>query len=411
MAFDVDNSGVDTFTGSAFADTLFQIYDMADPTIKLKFDVGGTTGTTQTIGTNQSANQLTNIPDTAGVTDTFVLANLAQTLTNKVLSGLSNTFSNIPFSAVTGTVPISQGGTGQITRQAAINALTLPIVNALYLRSNGTNAAFDSLFAADLVGTVAISQGGTGQTTANAALNALLPSQGGNANKILKTDATNASWVTPQSLMTVPVVATLTGSGTFNVTGTPLYAILDITGPGGGGAGSIGGGNGGNGSGASTFGSGPTLVSCPAGSGGTTTAGGAGGAAPTITSPAVAMKSAPGQSGGGRQITSTGGGDQAFGGNGGSSWYAGGGGMSSLQSATSAVGKGSGGAGAGTAAAGSSSSSGGGGAGAGARIMIPNPTGGYAYSIGTGGAAGTTGGISAGGAGADGEATITLYYQ
>jgi len=41
-----------------------------------------------------------------------------------------------------------------------------------------------------------VASGGTGQATANAALNALLPSQGGNANKILKTDGTNTSWAT-----------------------------------------------------------------------------------------------------------------------------------------------------------------------------------------------------------------------
>src|SRR5437762_1544613 len=41
---------------------------------------------------------------------------------------------------------------------------------------------------------VSIANGGTGQATANAALNALLPSQGGNSGKFLKTDASNASW-------------------------------------------------------------------------------------------------------------------------------------------------------------------------------------------------------------------------
>jgi hypothetical protein len=42
--------------------------------------------------------------------------------------------------------------------------------------------------------TIAISSGGTGQTTATSALNALLPSQTGNANKVLKTDGSNTSW-------------------------------------------------------------------------------------------------------------------------------------------------------------------------------------------------------------------------
>jgi len=49
--------------------------------------------------------------------------------------------------------------------------------------------------AANVTGTVAIGNGGTGETTANAALNALLPSQGSNNGKFLQTDGTNTSWV------------------------------------------------------------------------------------------------------------------------------------------------------------------------------------------------------------------------
>ena len=49
--------------------------------------------------------------------------------------------------------------------------------------------------AANVTGTVAIANGGTGQTTANAALNALLPSQGTNSGKFLSTNGTSTSWV------------------------------------------------------------------------------------------------------------------------------------------------------------------------------------------------------------------------
>lgn len=49
---------------------------------------------------------------------------------------------------------------------------------------------------ADTSGVLAISNGGTGQTTANAALNAVLPSQSGNNGKALVTDGTNTSWST-----------------------------------------------------------------------------------------------------------------------------------------------------------------------------------------------------------------------
>lgn len=50
--------------------------------------------------------------------------------------------------------------------------------------------------AVTLAGTLAIANGGTGQTTANAGLNALLPSQSGNNGKYLTTDGSNASWAT-----------------------------------------------------------------------------------------------------------------------------------------------------------------------------------------------------------------------
>jgi hypothetical protein len=43
--------------------------------------------------------------------------------------------------------------------------------------------------------TVPITSGGTGQITANAAINALLPNQSGNAGKVLSTDGTNTSWI------------------------------------------------------------------------------------------------------------------------------------------------------------------------------------------------------------------------
>ena len=54
------------------------------------------------------------------------------------------------------------------------------------------NLSFGGL--ASLSGTLAIGNGGTGQTTANAALNALLPTQTGNNGKVLETNGTNTAW-------------------------------------------------------------------------------------------------------------------------------------------------------------------------------------------------------------------------
>jgi hypothetical protein len=83
--------------------------------------------------------------------------------------------------------------------------------------------------AVTLAGTLNISNGGTGQTTANAALNALLPSQTGNVNSFLQTDGTNTSWQaigggTVTSVSTVTTGMGLTMAVT-NPTSTPQITL------------------------------------------------------------------------------------------------------------------------------------------------------------------------------------------
>lgn len=93
------------------------------------------------------------------------------------------------FTDISGTASISQGGTGQTSQQAAINALTGSQSSGKYLRSDGTNATLSSIQAGDVptlnqnttgtasnvTGTVAIANGGTGQTSKAAAFDALHP--------------------------------------------------------------------------------------------------------------------------------------------------------------------------------------------------------------------------------------------
>ena len=92
-------------------------------------------------------------------------------------------------SNVTGVVAIANGGSGQTTAQAAMNAFAGAVTSGQYLRGNGTNVVMSAIQAADVptlnqnttgtasnvTGTVAIANGGTGQTTAGAAFNALSP--------------------------------------------------------------------------------------------------------------------------------------------------------------------------------------------------------------------------------------------
>jgi hypothetical protein len=56
-------------------------------------------------------------------------------------------------------LPFAQGGTGQITQQAALNALAGGVTNAEYLRGNGTNLALSTIQAADLPAATTGAQG------------------------------------------------------------------------------------------------------------------------------------------------------------------------------------------------------------------------------------------------------------
>jgi hypothetical protein len=67
---------------------------------------------------------------------------------------------------LTGTLAIVNGGTGQTTQQAAINALTGAQTNNRVLRSDGTNATLSQVvLTTDVTGTLPIANGGTGVTT------------------------------------------------------------------------------------------------------------------------------------------------------------------------------------------------------------------------------------------------------
>lgn len=102
---------------------------------------------------------------------------------------LKQTLGTVNVSSVTGTLPIANGGTGQTTQQAALNALAGAATSGQYLRGDGTNVAMSAIQAADVptlnqnttgtaanvTGTVAIANGGTGQTSQTAAFDALAP--------------------------------------------------------------------------------------------------------------------------------------------------------------------------------------------------------------------------------------------
>jgi hypothetical protein len=96
-------------------------------------------------------------------------------------SGNQNTSGNA--ANVTGVVAIANGGTGQSTRQAAIDALAGAVTAGQYLRGDGVDVVMSAIQAADVPtlnqnttgtaanvsGTVAVANGGTGATTNTAA--------------------------------------------------------------------------------------------------------------------------------------------------------------------------------------------------------------------------------------------------
>ena len=100
--------------------------------------------------------------------------------------------SNVPTAtAISGDISIDSSGVVALTAGSIVDA----DVNA------GAAIAYSKLdlagsvdLTSDVTGTLPIANGGTGQTTANAALNALLPDQTGKSGNVLATDGTDTAW-------------------------------------------------------------------------------------------------------------------------------------------------------------------------------------------------------------------------
>jgi hypothetical protein len=132
--------------------------------------------------------------------------------------GLCDQANEIPGSytfVVDGTVNEGTGWVQTVTDPATFVMGTDPIFVTQFSGA-GTYTAGTGL---SLTGTqfavslVPVANGGTGQTTANAALNAFLPSQATNANKYLRTDGTNTSWQNVPSPNNGTLTLAVSGSG------------------------------------------------------------------------------------------------------------------------------------------------------------------------------------------------------
>jgi hypothetical protein len=143
-------------------------------------------------------------------------------------------------SGTSNVLPISKGGTSSITAQSAINALAGSQTNGQYLRGNGTNVVMSAIQGVDLplisltsgvTGTLAVTNGGTGQTNSFTDGDLLIGNTtGGTLNKAKLTAGSGISITNGSGSITIAA----TGSGSGDVVGpssstSGTFAIFDGT--------------------------------------------------------------------------------------------------------------------------------------------------------------------------------------
>ena len=142
--------------------------------------LGGTLAVTPSDFSSQTANTFLAAPNGSAGVPTFraIVAADVPTLNQNTTGTAAN---------VTGVVAFANGGTGETTRQAAMDALAGAVTSGQYLRGNGTDVVMSAIQAADVptlnqnttgtasnvTGVVAFANGGTGQTTRQDAMDAL----------------------------------------------------------------------------------------------------------------------------------------------------------------------------------------------------------------------------------------------
>lgn len=170
----VDGTSIDTFgLGAAQGDILYA--SGSDNFVRLAKDTNATRYLANTGTTNNPAWAQVNLAN--GVTGDLPFANLTQGSALSVLGVTGNAIADVASiaagtdhqvlrrsgtalafgavnlaqsAAVTGTLPIANGGSGQTTAQAAMNAFAGAVTSGQYLRGNGTNVVMSAIQAADV---------------------------------------------------------------------------------------------------------------------------------------------------------------------------------------------------------------------------------------------------------------------
>jgi hypothetical protein len=198
----------------------------ATPAISLEANYGDT----QNPYASKTANYVLAAPNGSAGVPTFraIVAADIPTLNQNTTGTASN---------VTGTVAIANGGTGNTTRQEAMDALAGAVTSGSYLRGNGTDVVMSTIQAADVptlnqnttgtasnvTGTVAVANGGTGITSFGTGVATWLgtPSSANLASAITDETGSGALVFGTSPTLTTP---TINSAQVATVSGTaPLY--------------------------------------------------------------------------------------------------------------------------------------------------------------------------------------------
>jgi hypothetical protein len=153
-------------------------------------------------------------------------------------AGTLTNCTGLPFAGTTGTLAADRGGTGQSsyavgdllyasTTTALSKLADVATGNALISGGVGVAPSWGKVgLTTHISGTLPLTNGGTGATTQAGAANAVLPSQSTNNGKYLTTDGANVSWAT----VTAGVGTVTSVSGTGTVSGVTLTGTVTSSG-------------------------------------------------------------------------------------------------------------------------------------------------------------------------------------
>jgi len=189
-------------------------------------------GTVSSVDVSGGATGLTTSGGPVTSSGTITLAGVLGTANGGTNSSATPTAGAVPYGTGTAYGFTAVGTAGQVLTSSGAGAPTWTSAGAGTVTSVDVSGGTTGLTVSGgpvtssgvltLAGTLAIANGGTGQTTANAALNAFLPSQASNSGKYLTTNGTDTSWATVSSAGTVTSVAQTFTGGLISVAGSPI---------------------------------------------------------------------------------------------------------------------------------------------------------------------------------------------